>query len=171
MISPATILAALLLLSPPARHRPPPGWTETTGAAERRYASIAEDISATARNPTEAAYLIGVSVHESGLYADVDAGACYRLGSWASRCDSGRATSIFQLQDGDPERFLRWRTDRRAAAREALRRIVRSLRACSASLPAERLAIYAGGTCHGTAARRTARSLDASVRRALAVLR
>lgn len=97
-----TILAAMLLLSPPERHRAPPGWEETPEQARERYASIAEDIASVARNRIEAGALLGVAWHESGFAADVDAGDCY-LG-WRGRCDDGRAVSLWQLQDGDSTR-------------------------------------------------------------------
>jgi len=171
------ILAALLQLSPPSRHRPPPGWEETPEAARARYASIADDIAAVARTRTEAGALIGVAVHESGLYADVDAGRCYEGGAFHGRCDAvevggvlvPRAHSLWQLQDPDPGRATLYRTNRRAAAKEALRRIGMSLRFCAQGDPHERLAFYASGDMACRRGHVAARSLDAHVRRALAV--
>ncbi len=169
------VLAALLQLSPPSKHRPPPGWQETPQQALDRYQSIADDIAATARNRTEAAYLIGVAYHESAFYADVDRGDCYEGGAFRGRCDAvkvgetyvPRAHSIWQLQEADPDRALLYRTNRRAAAKEALRRIILSLRWCSSNAPNERLSSYAGGDCKR--GRIAARSLYAHVLRAAEV--
>lgn len=83
------ILSVLLLLAPPSRAQHLPGWEETEEQAQTRFQSIANDIAAVARNRVEAAALIGVSFHESGFAPDVDAGTCYRLGSWHTRCDGG----------------------------------------------------------------------------------
>jgi hypothetical protein len=177
---PALALAAMLALSPPERHRAPPGWQESTDVARARYARIAQDIAAVAaEQPTEArqreavALLVGVGAHESGFYADVTAGQCYRGPGWEARCDGGRAVSPWQMQEVDAERRELYRVDTRAAAREALRRISRSLRACARWEPALRLASYASGSlCHVQptgALARVARSLWEHVRRAAGV--
>lgn len=158
----ALALAALTGLSPHPSAHPLPGWEETPEAHRGRLESIAADVGAVARTPVEVAVLVGIAWHESGFAPDVDAGRCYRERSWSRRCDGGRAVSLWQLQDADPERRELWRSSRRAAAGEALRRAVRSIRACGATGPS--LAMYAGGACHrGHAA---ALELDASIRRA-----
>lgn len=163
----APILAALLALAPHPPAHPLPGWTETETAYRARLASIADDVAAVARTRTEAAILLGIADHEAHFAADVDAGNCYRGRGWERRCDGGRAVSIWQLQDADPERRETYRTNRRAAATEALRRALASVRGCATNAPTERLARYAGGRCDGSLARVRARELDASVRRAL----
>jgi len=166
----AAILAALLALAPHDRQRPPPGWQETRDAYEARLGSIAGDIAAAAEGSRERAVkLIGVAWHESGFAADVDAGRC--ANESAGRCDGGRAVSLWQLQDRDRERREVYRGNRREAAREALRRIERSERACAANGPMEALAIYAGGTCSLLSAKAAARGLWASVERTRRVLR
>lgn len=165
----AWALAALLAMLPHATRRPPPGWSETRVAYETRLASIAVDVAAVAHNKREAGYLVGVLVHESGADPDVDAGRCYRGPGWERRCDGGRAVSVWQLQDGDAERREVWRTDRRAAAREALRRIASSLRTCHALEVALRLSMFASGTCRSSGrAAMASRELFDSVQRALA---
>lgn len=163
----AYALAALLALAPPARRGAPPGWTETDDAYHARLASIAEDIGAAASTRMHVAALVGIAVHESAVQPDVDAGQCYRVGTWAARCDGGRAQSVWQLQDSDPARRLLYRTNRREAAKEALRRILSSLGQCRAHEPAVRLAAFASGTCGR--GQETARGLDRFVRRALGV--
>lgn len=166
----APIFAVLLALAPFARMRAAPGWEETPAAYSARLGSIADDIAAVARHRTEAAMLIGIAWHESGFHADVDAGDCYHAAT-TGRCDGGRAVSIYQMQDADPARRELLRTNRREAAREALRRGNASRRACAGNVAEERLAIYAGGVCHRLSARAAARGLDAAVRKALALWR
>ena len=155
------IFAALLSLAPPSRAVPMPGHSpESPEAAEERYHAIAEDIAAAARTRTEAAALVGVAVHESGLAPDVDAGQCYRGPGFEARCDAGRARSLWQLQ------AVPFGITRRDAARTALAKILWSQRVCAGLEPGLRLAAFASGSCangHGAA-----RSLDASIRRALA---
>lgn len=163
----AFALAALLALAPPARRSAPPGWTETEEAYRARLESVAADIAAVSTTRTHVGALVGVAVHESALAPDVDAGRCYRLGTWANRCDGGRAIGLWQLQDADPVKRALYRTSRRDAAREALRRILGSLGACRALEPRLRLASFASGTC--SRGWEAAQGLDAFVRRALAV--
>ncbi len=158
------VLAAMLVLSPPEKHRPPPGWEETTEEARARYGRIAADIAAVARTRVEAAMLVGVAWHESGFSRDVDEGPCFQGKGFKGRCDGGRALGLWQLQATAPE----LRGDRRAQAREALRRLLHSRKACSTNEPPEQLAAYSGGTCTGKAARASARGLDAAIRKALA---
>lgn len=149
----ALILTVLMALVPPGRVHAFPGWQESPEAIAARYASIADDIAFASRasSPGEelsnAALLLGVGLHESAFGADVDAGDCYRGGTMKKRCDSGRAVSDWQLQDKDREKRELYRTNRRAAAQEALRRIRTSLMLCRKSPAGERLASYATG--HG----------------------
>lgn len=164
----AYALACLLALAPPARRSAPPGWEETEETYRGRLSGIAGDIGAVSTSRMHVAALVGVGAHESAFAPDTDAGGeCYRVGSWASRCDGGRAVSLWQLQDADPERRALFRSDRRAAAREALRRILGSLGACRQNEPALRLARFASGTC--SRGWEAARGLDVFVRRALSV--
>lgn len=153
----APILAVLLALAPHGRVRPPPGWQETHAAYEARLTSVAQDIAAVASTESDAAALIGIAWHESGFAADVDAGTCYRGPGWESRCDAGRAVSLWQLQDRSYERREKMRASRRLAAKEALRRAKASTQQCAQNEPALRFALYASGSCgHGL---RTAREL------------
>lgn len=163
----AAILSALLALSPRPSAHPLPGWTETEDAHRARLVSIADDIADVARTRVEAALLVGIAWHESGLAPDVDAGRCYHGPGYEGRCDGDRAASIFQLQTGDAEARERWRTSRHDAAREALRRALGSRSACvPRGLPA--LALYASGSCER--GHRAAMALDADVRRALRLI-
>lgn len=157
----ALALAALVGLSPRPSAHPLPGWDETPEDHRIRLERIADDVGAVARTPAEVAILVGIAWHESGIAPDVDAGACYRERGWSRRCDGGRAVSLWQLQSADPERLDVWRRDRRAAATEALRRALQSMRACQAG---PRLAMYAGGACHR--GHQAALELDESIRRA-----
>lgn len=134
-------LAALLALAPPARARAP----EPEDVARARYADIAADIAAVSTTRLDVAALVGVAVHESALAPDVDRGECQ--GTRRGRCDGGRAVSLWQLQDGDPERREAFRTHRREAAAEALRRIRSSWSMCRALDAPLRLSAYASGAC------------------------
>lgn len=161
----AVILTALLTLAPHSRQRPPHGWEETREAYEARLGSISADIASAAEGSRErAAKLVGIAWHESGFAADVDAGLC--ADENRGRCDGGKAASLWQLQDGDPVRLMHYRLDRRAAAKEALRRLERSERTCAGNGVTERLAAYAGGVCGLMSAKAAARGLWASVERA-----
>ena len=164
------LLSAMLRLSPPNKHHAPPGWEETPEAALARYQAIAEDIASVARNRIEAGALLGIAWHESGFYRDVDIGPCAALGAYRGRCDGGKAVSLWQLQVGDSDTRKLVRTNRREAARLALRLILHSRKRCAQNEPTERLAGYAGGSCNGPFARKAARSLDGAVRRTLALL-
>ncbi|HEY8924028.1 MAG TPA: hypothetical protein VIU64_06580, partial [Polyangia bacterium] len=93
---------------------------------------------------------------------DVDAGQCYRGPGFEARCDAGRARSLWQLQDVAPG------ISRREAARVTLVKIRRSVSACRALPPDQRLSAFASGSC--AKGHEAARSLDASIRRALARL-
>lgn len=157
------ILATMLRLSPPEKHKPPPGWEETNEQAMARYDSIATDIASVARSRMEAAALVGVAWHESGFAHDVDAGACYQAGAFKGRCDGGRATSIFQLQGGESQKY---KEDRRAATKEALHRMLQSRKACSMNSEPERLAAYAGGNCDLLSSKAASRGLYAAIQRA-----
>lgn len=171
------VFAVLLHLSPLEAPRVAfPGWAESPNDRAWRYASIASDIAEAAtdacgeRGPVcrrwAAATLIGIGWHESGWSADVDIGPCYRGRDGKSpRCDGGNSRSAWQLRGSAEERAV-W-SDRKAAAREALRRAWRSLNACRALPVAWRLSAYSGGRCvsEGRAAAASG-ELAAAVKRA-----
>lgn len=180
-------LAVLLFLSPIGKpHEALPGWTETDDARLHRYYAIAADVAvvadeackgnrACAVNAVHA--LLGVAWHESGFAPDVDVGPCYRgLDGKGPRCDGGNAYSMWQLHPlgcaqgphAGPCAEVADYADRRKAAREALRRMARSIRECrKASVPRdEELAVYAGGGCKLPSAMRAARDLAAAIKRA-----
>ena len=162
------VFVALLALSPRPSAHPLPGWAETVEEHRARLASFATDVAAVARTRAEAGILIGIAWHESGFAPDVDAGKCYLERGWKSRCDAGRAISAWQLQGGFTEDREVWRTSRRAAATEALRRVHRSLGACQKNEPDTRLAAYASGRC--TTGHKAARELHAAVKKALSLM-
>ncbi len=176
MISPATIFAAILALAPLDAPRLVEEPREEMVA---RLHDISEDVAAVANEdaPSDAvaaeraAMLLGVARHEAGRFErDVDIGPCV---SAAGRCDRGRSVSIFQLLERDVEKRALYQRDRRAAAREALRRAGASVRRCRGQGPA--WAAYASGRCDRghQAARELERfvlwarmHLDAAIRRA-----
>lgn len=86
--------------------------------------------------------LVAIAAHESGLAPDVDAGRCYRGPGHRSRCDGGRAVSLWQIQ-GHPELA----GDRPAASKVALHLATRSMSSCSSRGPDAGLRAFASGTC------------------------
>lgn len=184
MLSPlaSAALAALLSLSPLDSPRIAfPGWEESGEARRARYESIAEDV---ARAATEAcgdrgepcrrrsvAILLGLAWHESGFAPDTESPeGCWRgRDGKGSRCDSGQAATLWQMQ-GSAEERAAWLRDRAQAARVALRRASRSLGACRRLPEDDRLAAYAGGRCEGADALRRSRELTAAIARASRVL-
>lgn len=164
------ILSLLIYLAPPERVaaiRPLPGWAENAEQRALRYRSISEDIAAVTSDAREQALLVAIAHHESAFAVDVDKGPCYRgpRGDW-SRCDGGRAVSIWQIQAvGTDARELF--ADRRKAAARALEAIRRSARACAAKHGQEAaLRVYASGSCL-----RGIEESSAMVRSALRLLR
>lgn len=177
-MSPLPILATLLVISPLAAPREVlPGWAETPEQRGARYASIAADIAAAVTEACgekgdgcerwSATLLLGLAWHESGFAPDTDSPeGCYRgRDGKGPRCDGGRAATIFQMQGTAAERAL-WLGDRKQAAREALRRAVRSWNACKALEPELRLSAYAGGRCDVPEAQKRSRELWAAWQRA-----
>ena len=172
----ALALGVLLTFKAPAAL---PGWHETAEARAARYASIAADVGAVVdhacrdRGPGCVRWalgvLLGVAYHESGFRPDVDAGRCYRGPGHERDCDGGASHSLWQLRAGGEEGAV-YDHDRRAAAREALRRAGRSWNACRRNPEAERLAAYAGGRCEPAEARRVSRSLWGSITRAMGAI-
>lgn len=186
----ARALAVLLHLSPIGQpHEALPGWGETDEARLRRYYAIASDVAYVADeackgNRACAINMIhmglGVAWHESGFMPDVDLGPCYlgRDGK-GSRCDGGNAHSMWQLHPlgcvtgphappGPCAEAVLYDTDRRAAFREAIKRMWRSIRECRRSLvPKEdQLAIYAGGGCRLQQSVLRSRELAACIQKA-----
>lgn len=154
----ATVLASLVFgwlvaTAPPApfaRLATYPEAEETADERELRYADIAEDVAAVvatdvpelAARRRAAALLVAIAWHESGFAKDVDLGPCAPGRLKGGGCDSGRAVSLWQVQNHSAQI-----AGRRDAARIALRLARRSFQACR-HLPRElRLAVYAGGTC------------------------
>jgi hypothetical protein len=187
----ARALAVLLYLSPIGKpHEQLPGWAETPEARLRRYYSIALDTVVVADevcrgNRACAVNVIhmalGVAWHESGFAPDVDLGPCYRgADGKGPRCDGGDAHSMWQLHPmscvtgpnappGPCAESVLYDTDRRAAMREALRRMWRSIRECQHALvPKEDwYAVYAGGGCKLSAAVLRSHELMGSIARAV----
>ncbi len=153
----AWVLAALLHFAPVEKLPRFAGYEETPEQARARFASIAADIVAaveankgTLSDRTEAALLAAVAIGESGLALDTDRGPCFRKGAYRTRCDSGLAATIWQLQavrwEGQDLRAKDLFADRPRAARIALRAALSSLHRCR-HLPAEDRLAALGGSC------------------------
>jgi hypothetical protein len=186
----ARALAILLHLAPPAHaYEAIPGWHETPEERLHRYYAIASDVSTVAlevcRGNVSCAkhaveHALGVAFHESAFAPDVDLGPCYRgKDGKGPRCDGGNAHSMWQLHPmgcvtgphapKEPcAEVVLYDTDRRAAVREALKRMARSRKECSRHFlpPEEQLAGYAGGGCKLPSAAKKARELDEYIKRA-----
>ncbi len=141
----AWILSLLLLVAPPGLVPS----RESAGAGRVRYETIAADISAVVSEEAPlfagehgreqtAALLVSVAYYESAFRLDVDTGA--------NRGDGGRSCTLWQMQRGRAE-CDRLVTNRREAAREAIRLVRRSMLACASHPMLERLAAYASGSC------------------------
>jgi hypothetical protein len=148
----AKVLAALLTFAPPAAHDANPWRDASAAVAQKRYEGIAEAIAGECSDWRCASLLIAIGVGESGLAADADLGPCYRVGRFKTRCDRGRAASVWQVhaygEDADGRiTVARLFNDRALAARIVRRIAFGSLKQC-AHLPArERLANLGGGKC------------------------
>lgn len=151
----AWVLALIHAIAP--RPAVVPGIEETAAHREERLEEVAEDIAAAAFDPRSpplplgahprsraAALLVAVAALESGFAADADLGPCSRHP--VSRCDGGRAVSLWQLRVTYDQRDDLFASRRRAAAL-ALERMRQSLWACSSSPAWDRLAVYASGSC------------------------
>jgi len=147
----AWVFALLVAVAPPARLAALPafpGWAETVEQRTARYQSIAEDIASVTTDPREMAALVAIGDHEAKFSKDADLGPCYRgPRNDSSRCDFGRAVTIFQLQAaGDDAKFLF--ANRREAAKRALALVRRSAKACVPRYGADAaLRIFASGSC------------------------
>lgn len=154
------VLAVMIYLQPPEKVPQMPGYPETAAEAEERYGVLAIAIAdaAEATRPgmsarSKAALLVAISAGETRWSLDTDIGPCYRGakgGPFWTRCDSGKAASVWQLHavtlDGvklGPADFF---ADRNLSARVALRAALGSLYRCR-HLPAiDRLSAL-GGSC------------------------
>lgn len=146
-------LAALLQFAPLSRHERAPWADASPEAALSRYRSIAEAIVEQCEDRREprpcAALLVALAVGESGLARDADVGPCYRRGVHRTRCDSGRAASVWQVQphgrdDAGPITVARLFASRSLAARFALRVAWGSLSRCRDLPEEDRLAALGG---------------------------
>jgi hypothetical protein len=125
---------------------------------DARLGSIALDIASAAEEAPirslgphprarTAALLVAVASTETGLALDTDIGPC--IPSPPTRCDSGKAVSIWQVHV-PPEEAAIYFADRRRAALLAIRRLSSSLFVCRHSLGLDALSAYASGDCeHG----------------------
>jgi len=150
----AWTLAALLRFAPVAMHEGAP-WADATvedGVARRvGIANAIGSVCSDAKSPRGcASLLVAIAVGESGLARDADVGPCYRVGGYKTRCDSGRAASVWQVQpqgwdaDGQPVTVAKLFVDRELAAGIALRVARSSLSRCKSGDPRDRLSGLSG---------------------------
>ncbi len=150
------VFLAMLAHAPVERLPQFPGHVETLPQQLARYGEIAAAITdvceGESRTPRDcAALLVALAWGESGFARDADVGPCRNDGAYRSRCDGGRAASVWQAHaygadDAGPITVERLFADRRLAARQALRAARGSLRMCRHLAPEDRLAAL-GGTC------------------------
>lgn len=132
------VLAALLAVHPIDRV-PQIGGVESEEQTRARYREIAATIAEVAQEDPaipgglsdrdEAALLLAIAIGETGLARDADVGPCFRGveggASYASRCDRGRAASVWQVHgwrrpDGSVVTTAELFADRKLAARRDL---------------------------------------------------
>lgn len=146
-------LAAMLAHAPPERQDGNPWADPSPEAARTRYEGIRDAIVAQCPDRHCASLLVALAIGESGLARDADLGPCHREGKWKTRCDSGRAASVWQVQAfGNDEQGQKITVARLFAERElaawAMRRAASSsLKACKHLPPEQRLANLGGGHC------------------------
>ncbi len=94
-------LAAMLNFFPTTTHERRPWGDEEREATVARYTAISAAIGEaceTSKTPRRcAALLVAIGGGESGFARDADDGPCYREGGYKSRCDGGRAASVWQV--------------------------------------------------------------------------
>lgn len=168
----ALVLVWITRELPPEKYAALPAYPEAVESADERkarYGDIAADLALVlteelpeaSRRPM-AALMTAVAIRESGLAKDVDAPACSLARIRRGGCDAGLAKSLWQVHQAEPF------GSRQEAAREALRRVRISLKACR-WLPSEaRLAAYASGTCASSAGHRVSRDRFTLARKLLA---
>lgn len=149
----AWTLSALLHYAPPERHVGRP-WADVDRAATvARYEGIRDAIVSQCTTRSCAALLVAIAVGESGLARDADVGPCHREGAWKSRCDAGKAASVWQAQAyghdkaGKRITVARLFAERPLAAWVVLRTARGSLQRCKHLPEEQRLAGLGGGHC------------------------
>ena len=149
------LLQAMVALAPPGLVPT----RETAEAGHARYATIVADMESvlTEAHGTdgEAAMLLAIAYHESGLRADVDAGTTR---------GGGLDVCLLQIRASKLEADELAR-DRRACLRKGLRLARGSIRACAKNPREEQLAAYASGSC--TRGAKESRAFYALTRRVL----
>lgn len=154
------VFLALLHFAPVEQIPTFEGFEETAEEARDRYLALSDAIAAAAEEdvrPTglgqrdEAALLVAIAIGETRLSRDTDVGPCFRGragGPYWSRCDHGRAASVWQLHRWDFEgrrpQLTELFADRGLAARMALHAATTSLWRCRALPAVDRLSALSG---------------------------
>ncbi len=152
-------LAALLHFAPLSNHDRAPWADASHEAALQRYEHIARAIvTACSDSPKQrdcAALLAAIAIGESGLARDADEGPCYRRGAFRTRCDSGRAASVWQVQAwgrdsaGDPITVAKLFASRELAAKQTLKMARWSVARCGKKDSRDRLSGLSGRCIDG----------------------
>lgn len=154
MADPALIawtFAAMLHTVPVERQLVGPWADPSLEVASARYVGISvaiADVCDGAKSERDcAALLVAIGAGESGFARDADVGPCHRAGGYRTRCDSGAAASVWQVQRWTAEVTIAdLFADRRIAAAQALRVARASLSMCRA-LPVEDRLSGLSGRC------------------------
>lgn len=155
----AWTLAALLHFAPPSMHDRAPWADASHDEARARYEHVARAIvAACSDSPRQrecAALLAAIAIGESGIARDADVGPCYRVGSYRTRCDSGRAASVWQVQAwgrdpaGNTITVAMLFDSRELAARQALKAARWSVARCGRKDARDRLSGLSGRCIDG----------------------
>ena len=154
-----------LRFSPVEKAWQAPSHPESHSEMRRRYRSIARDIcEAVKAQPAiegftkagTARLTLAQAIGESNLAKDADRGPCWRKAPYQARCDGGLAVGVLQVQLPQKHRD-RGFADRPWLVSVALRGLRGSFGACRHLPVAERLALYASGSCKSAAGRRASR--------------
>lgn len=90
--------AAMLHFAPPELLPQWSGFEETLEQRYERYAEIANTVGDVCQTRRCAAFLVAMGAQESHFALDADRGPkCYSEGKHKSRCDGGRAASVWQV--------------------------------------------------------------------------
>lgn len=147
-------------------------WADASSAdTASRYIAIALAIDTVCEKASKSprdcsALLVALAVGESGLAKDADEGPCYRGGKHKTRCDSGAAASVWQVQRWSEEVTIAdLFADRALAAKRALTIARSSLSACRDGEEQDRLSALSGSCKRGAGPWRARWALYQTARR------
>lgn len=153
----AWIFFAAITHAPPQHVPQFPGFEESIYDTVERYETIAHDIAEAVKDRKDAksaaALLLAWAIGETHLARDADLGPCYREGAYRTRCDGGRAATLWQLHDHHDRKtgeFIDTEPlfdDRPRAVRIALAGLYQAWTSCRHLKPEDRFSGFGIGSC------------------------